>query len=97
MMKICFLMFIEKLNFTVFPSSFFDTQWLISKVSMEEAKIANKEMFDVPVSDKYRLFLEAFAWHWHNSSYKNKTPVKNSKFYILEKLVDEKLKQKGIL
>ena len=87
----------RKVKFTVFPSSFFDTQWLISKVSVEESVIADNEMFDVPVADKSRLFLEAFAWHWHNSSNKNKTPVKDSKFYMLEKLIDKKLKEKGIL
>lgn len=86
----------RKVKFTVFPSSFFDTQWLISKVNVEESVIAENEMFDLPVSDKSRLFLEAFAWHWHNSSYKHKSPVKNSKFYMLEKLINKKLKEKGI-
>jgi hypothetical protein len=86
----------RKVKFTVFPSSFFDTQWLISKVNVEESVIADNEMFDTPVADKSRLFLEAFAWHWHNSSNKHKSPVKNSKFYMLEKLIDKKLKEKGL-
>jgi hypothetical protein len=84
------------LKFTVFPSSFFDTQWLISKVSVEDSVIADNEMFDEPVNKSSNLFLEAFAWHWHNSSNKNKTPVENSKFYILERLIDERLKEIGI-
>ena len=66
------------LKFTVFPSSFFDTQWLISKVSVEDSVIADNEMFDKRVDKSSNLFLEAFAWHWHNSSNKNKTPVENS-------------------
>tara|TARA_R100000008_G_scaffold29261_1_gene16116 strand:+ start:7963 stop:8898 length:936 start_codon:yes stop_codon:yes gene_type:complete len=83
-------------KFTVFPSSFFDTQWLMSKVNMEDAVKANKEMFDVPVEDKAWLFLEAFAWHWHNSSNKNKIPVKGSKFNLLEEIINKKLKERGI-
>jgi hypothetical protein len=86
----------RKTKFTVFPSSFFDTQWLMSKVNVEDAVRANKEMFDIPVEDESWLFLEAFAWHWHNSSNKNKTPVKDSKFYALERLTDQRLKEKGI-
>jgi hypothetical protein len=87
----------RKTKFTVFPSSFFDTQWLISKVSVEDSVTAENEMFDIPVEDESRLFLEAFAWHWHNSSNKNKTPVKDSKFYALERLTNQRLKEKGII
>jgi hypothetical protein len=86
----------RKTKFTVFPSSFFDTQWLISKVSVEDSVTAENEMFDIPVGDESRLFLEAFAWHWHNSSNKNKIPVKDSKFYALERLTNKILKEKGI-
>jgi hypothetical protein len=86
----------RKTKFTVFPSSFFDTQWLMSKVSVEDSIKAEDEMFDIPVEDESRLFLEAFAWHWHNSSNKNKTPVKDSKFYTLEHLTNQRLKEKGI-
>jgi len=43
------------------------------------------------------LFLEAFAWHWHNSSNKHKEIVKRSKFDLLEKITDEKLRELGIL
>ena len=87
----------KKTKFTVFPSSFFDTQWLISKVSVEDSIKAENEMFDIPVEDKSWLFLEAFAWHWHNSSYKDRTPVKDSKFYALEHLTNQRLKEKGII
>ena len=58
--------------------------------------MATEEMFNIPVQDKSRLFLDAFAWHWHNSSNRDKIPVKNSKFDLLEKFIDEKLTQKGL-
>tara|TARA_Y100000401_G_C8297815_1_gene212345 strand:+ start:185 stop:1123 length:939 start_codon:yes stop_codon:yes gene_type:complete len=86
----------RKVKFTVFPSSFFDTQWLISKVNVEDSVMATEEMFNIPVQDKSRLFLDAFAWHWHNSSNRDKIPVENSKFDLLEKFIDEKLTQKGL-
>jgi hypothetical protein len=86
----------RKTKFTVFPSSFFDTHWLISKVSVEDSVVAENELFDIPVGDESRLFLEAFAWHWHNTAYKDRTPVKDSKFYTLEQLTDKRLKEKGI-
>ena len=35
--------------------------------------------------------------HWHNSSKKDFEIVQVSKFNLLEKLTDEKLKEKGIL
>ena len=48
------------------------------------------------IGDKY-LFLESFAWHWHNSSKKHLPIEVGSKFYALQQLTDKKLKEKGIL
>tara|TARA_R110000824_G_scaffold102641_9_gene244207 strand:- start:53 stop:988 length:936 start_codon:yes stop_codon:yes gene_type:complete len=82
--------------FTVFPSTFFDTEWLISKVDeplsieLENSRIEHK------LEDHRNLFLDAFAWHWHNSSYKAKEVVDGSKFDLLDKLTSEKLKNRGI-
>ena len=44
-----------------------------------------------------QLFLDAFAWHWHNSSHKDKYIEKGSKFHLLNNFIDDKLKQKGII
>tara|TARA_R110002020_G_C16317913_1_gene774494 strand:+ start:8797 stop:9780 length:984 start_codon:yes stop_codon:yes gene_type:complete len=83
--------------FTVFPSSFFNTEWLISKVDIPLSEDVEKRWFDTPLQDLNHLFLEAFAWHWHNSSNKQKTVVEGSKFDLLEKLTDKKLKELKIL
>ena len=83
--------------FTVFPSTFFNTEWLISKVSKEGSLEADKSMFDQKMTDPDGLFEGAFAWHWHNSSNKHKEIVKGSKFDLLEKSTDEKLRELGIL
>ena len=83
--------------FTVFPSTFFNTEWLMSKVSPEERDKAKLGWFDNKLENPDHLFLEAFAWHWHNSSNKHKEIVKRSKFDLLEKITDEKLRELGIL
>jgi len=86
-----------KRPFTVFPSTFFNTEWLISKTDKPLAQALNPQWFDTPLQDLNHLFLEAFAWHWHNSSNKHKEIVKRSKFDLLEKITDEKLRELGIL
>ena len=48
------------------------------------------------VGDKH-LFLDSFAWHWHNSSKKHLPIQEGSKFYALQKLTNKRLKEKGIL
>jgi hypothetical protein len=84
-------------KFTVFPSTFFNTEWLISKISKEDSVEADQSMFTKPVKDDDFLFLDAFAWHWHNSSNKNKEVVKNSKFDILQRRTKQRLRERGIL
>jgi len=84
-------------NFTIFPSPFFNTEWLISKKSVKLNKdIENGWFLNNGVGDKY-LFLEAFAWHWHNSSNKHLPIEEGSKFHTLQKLTNKKLKEKKIL
>jgi len=85
-----------KQPFTVFPSSFFNTEWLISKTDPELSQELDKSMFDKPLASMVNLFEEAFAWHWHNSSNKNKTVAEGSKFDLLEQKIDNKLKDLGI-
>ena len=86
-----------KNSFTVFPSTFFNTEWLISKVSPEERDKVKLGWFENKLEDRAHLFLDAFAWHWHNSSNKHKEVVRGSKFDLLDKLTDAKLKERKIL
>ena len=83
--------------FTVFPSTFFNTEWLMSKVAKEKAVEADKAMFDTKMIDPEGLFEGAFAWHWHNSSNKNKEVVEGSKFNLLENITDKKLREREII
>jgi len=78
--------------FTVFPSTFFNTEWLMSKVDKPLSTEVESCWFTKPLENKDNLFLEAFSWHWHNSSNKHKDVVEGSKFDILTKIMDDKLK-----
>ena len=42
------------------------------------------------------LYLEAFGWHWHNSSHKHLPIVEGSKFDTLRKITNMKLEERGI-
>ena len=53
--------------------------------------------FDKIESDRDFLFLDAFAWHWHNSSNKDRDIQEGSKFDLLRKRTDKLLKERGIL
>jgi len=83
----------QRRPFTVFPCVFFNTEW---QMRSENGTLDQRGFFN---QNKYstELFLEAFAWHWHNSSNKNKNIEPGSKFYLLNKITDERLKQKGFL
>ena len=83
-------------NFTIFPSPFFNTEWLISKKNVKLSEDVESGWFlNNGVGDKY-LFLEAFAWHWHNSSKKHLPIEEGSKFYALQELTNKRLKERGI-
>tara|TARA_X000001388_G_scaffold42322_1_gene29774 strand:- start:2179 stop:2520 length:342 start_codon:yes stop_codon:yes gene_type:complete len=82
--------------FTVFPSPFFDCDWLVSKVDEPLSREAEAAWFEKP-TDPSNLFLESFAWHWHNSSNKHKTIVEGSKFSLLKDRNDKVLKEMGII
>lgn len=84
-------------NFTIFPSPFFNTEWLISKTDVKLSEdIPNGWFKDNEIGKKY-LFLESFAWHWHNSSNKKKNVEVGSKFHELRKITNRKLEEKGII
>jgi hypothetical protein len=83
-------------EFTIFPSTFFNTEWLISKVDADLSRNVENGWFD---KNEYsdNLFLDAFAWHWHNSSYKHRKIEEGSKFYLLIKRNNELLAERGFL
>lgn len=83
-------------EFTIFPSSFFNTEWLISKTRLDFRK-SLKNGFEYVDIDEDILFLSAFTWHWHNSSNKNNPIQPDSKFDRLQKITDSKLKNKNIV
>ena len=84
-------------KFTIFPSPFFNTEWLISKKDVKLSEDVESGWFiNNGVGDKY-LFLESFAWHWHNSSKKHLPIQEGSKFYALQQLTNKRLIEKGIL
>jgi len=78
-------------KFTIFPVTFFNTEWNIRDSSLQNY------WFEHPMQDPENLFLEAFAWHWHNSSNKNKEVVEGSKFDLLEKFIDQKLQERNLV
>ena len=83
--------------FTVFPSAFFNTEWMINIGYPGTAAPIEECWFDKPLENDDHLFLEAFAWHWHNTANQSKTPVPGSKFAQLEDLTNARLKERGIL
>ena len=83
-------------KFTIFPSPFFNTEWLISKTDVRLSELIEESWFKNNGYAKDNLFLEAFAWHWHNSSNKHKNIESGSKFDILKDLTNEKLKERFI-
>jgi len=82
--------------FTVFPSTFFNTEWLINQTDREFRSLIDHG-FNKIDTDRDFLFLDAFAWHWHNSSNKNKTIEKDSKFDLLRQRTNSLLKKRGII
>jgi len=81
-------------KFTIFPSVFFNTEW-----QMNPAGNGAKHETGWFVNNEYsnHLCLEAFSWHWHNTSYKNAEIQSGSKFDLLTKLIDNKLKIMGFI
>ena len=73
------------LRMTVFPSAFFDTDWVAT---------SDFKPF-VKTPDSANLFDGAFAWHWHN---RWDEPIhEGSKFQLLEARIDETLRRAGRL
>jgi|TARA_R110001583_G_scaffold59311_1_gene176491 hypothetical protein len=84
-------------EYTIFPSPFFNTEWLISKKDKELSENVEAGWFANNGYADDNLYLEAFAWHWHNSSKKHLPIEEGSKFELLQRLTNMKLEERGIL
>ena len=84
-------------QFPVLPSTFFNTEWCVNVKHPGRGDIMDKSWFnDAGHKDSY-IFPEAYTWHWHNSSNKNRIVNKGSKFDLLEKIMDKKIKEKELI
>lgn len=93
----------SKQPFTVFPSTFFNTEWLINQTALtrNDKKYSDFRTlighgFSKIETNEDFLFLDAFAWHWHNSSNKDRKIEKGSKFDLLRDRTNKLLKEKGL-
>ena len=87
----------RKYKFNILPASFFNIEWCMGVKHRNITDEIQKQWFLNPLQNQKYLFLESFGWHWHNSSKKDFEIVPGSKFDLLEKLTEKKLKEKGIL
>ncbi len=94
--KDMFAMMYREKPFPILPSPFFNTEWCINVKHKGKSQEIQATWFDAPVQTDEHLFLEAFAWHWHNTSWRHKKPKPGSKFQRLEEMMDMKLKERGI-
>ena len=83
-------------QYPILPSAFFNIEWCINKTTKGLGDHIENSWFTTPLQNKSHLFLQSFAWHWHNSSKKNLDVVLGSKFDLLSKLTDQKLIEKGL-
>jgi len=86
----------QKYKYTILPGSFFNIEWLISIIDEPLSQQRDALWFEIDCPDKY-MFLDCFAWHWHNSANKNKKVMPNSKFDKLIQLNNKKLIERGFL
>jgi hypothetical protein len=95
----------KKHKFDVFPSVFFNTEWQMNTSFVNGERKYDPNGIGTKIESGWfkkneyssLLFLQAFSWHWHNSSYKNHIPEEGSKFDHLNKMTDVRLKYKGII
>jgi hypothetical protein len=74
----------ENKNLIIFPSCFFNSEWGLTESEMTLLDPLNKHKF----SDKF--FDGPFTWHWHNRW--EEEIKEGSKFYLMDKIINEKLK-----
>lgn len=84
----------KRKNFCVLPTAFFNIEWIINfKTPGHGTEIEQGWFNKTGTSD--RLFLECFAWHWHAGGgvgYQNTPIQEGSKFDLLTKYIDAKLR-----
>ena len=85
----------KKYKYNILPSTFFNTEWLMSKNDKKLSDDILEMWFEKECPDEL-LFLDAFAWHWHNSSNKNKFINLNSKFWKLQNYIKNKLENENL-
>ena len=84
-------------RYNIMPVSFFNIEWSINKKHPGLGDLIESQGFHSPLGDVKHLFLESFAWHWHNSSKKGYDIVTGSKFDLLEEMMNKKLTERGCL
>ena len=95
----------SKRRFTVFPSAFFNTEWQMNVDYADGARHYDPKGIGTKTEGGWfkkteysnSLFEGAFAWHWHNSSYKNHVVEPGSKFDLLTTRVNDQLTTRGLL
>ena len=90
--KDLFAIVYRKIKYQIFPSTFFNIEWLMSKTDVKLSEDILTYWFENECPDNL-LFTECFAWHWHNSSNKHKDVAAGSKFDKLKIIIDNKLKK----
>jgi hypothetical protein len=83
-------------NFNIMPASFFNIEWCINKHTPGLGDHIEAGWFKSRSDNKKFMFLDSFAWHWHNSSKKNLVIEPDSKFKLLTELTESRLKERGL-
>ena len=83
-------------EFNVMPAAFFNIEWCINKKHPGLGDEIERQWFFNKLENKDHMFLDSFGWHWHNSSKKELQIVEGSKFDLLQKRIDELLKDRGL-
>ena len=84
-------------EYNIMPASFFNIEWCINKKHPDLGDHIESQGFHSALEDTKYLFLESFAWHWHNSSKKGYDIVSGSKFDLLEKMMYKKLVERKLI
>lgn len=87
----------RKSPFPILPSGFFNTEWCINVKYPGLGNMIESGWFKNAGHGDRFLFLEAFGWHWHNSSNKNFPVEEGSKFDLLQKHIKSKLLERKII
>lgn len=83
-------------KYNIFPASFFNIEWCINFKYKGLGDLIESQWFFKKLENHDHLFLDSFAWHWHNSSKKSFEIIDGSKFSLLQKIIDSKLLERKI-